>query len=133
LSIWRLIKLGKVEGLGSAGERRKTDFAASVLAKDKPFGPGDSVVWKSQDEELPKGTIGKVLCLHDDGDVEVMFPTTEGLKTFTFQARRLEKVSTALSSDEVRAKFEAAARQERAKDLSKAGFTALVKVRTSAR
>jgi len=42
------------------------------------------------------GTVGRVLCLHDDGDVEVLFPAagaageaSEGV--FTFAADRLEK------------------------------------------
>ena len=56
------------------------------------FGPGDQVTWKSADDDLPAGTIGEVTAVHEDGDVECLFPTSDGPALFTFTSLRLNLV-----------------------------------------
>ena len=38
------------------------------------LGIGDECTWKGADEDVPRGTVGTVVALHEDGDVEVSFP-----------------------------------------------------------
>ena len=35
---------------------------------------GDLCEWKGADKDVPRGTVGTVVAIHDDGDVEVSFP-----------------------------------------------------------
>lgn len=39
---------------------------------------GDLVYWKSADDEVPAGTVGRVRCRFPDGDAEVTFPRSPG-------------------------------------------------------
>ena len=97
IRIFSLIHKGEVKGLAKKPQRRKSQFQESLKgpAAALGLGPGDAVTWKGADEELPEGTVGKVLAVHDDGDVEVIFPTAAGPTTFTFGADRLAKSSLA--------------------------------------
>ena len=71
------------------------------------FLPGDEVCWRGADGDLPRGTVGRVLMLHDGmggggggggqveraDDVEVLFPALGrpgGAAVFTFAATRLQ-------------------------------------------
>ena len=60
-------------------------FSAERLARWPPFAAGDEVTWKGSDEDLPPGSVGKVLLVHGDGDVEAVFTTANGPKTFAFE------------------------------------------------
>jgi hypothetical protein len=101
IKLFRLIREGKVEGLGkNTFLRRKSNAKLAAQVKSalcddgKPFEAGALVNWVDADDDIPSGTVGKVLCCHDDGDVEVLFPnpTTGVESTFTFGAARLVKV-----------------------------------------
>jgi len=155
IKLFRLIREGKVVGLGKKSFlRRNSKLAAQVksaLCDDgKPFEAGALVKWMGADEDIPSGTIGKVLCCHDDGDVEVLFPNpvTGVESTFTFGAEYLIKVEPPqkevesivgdgsssntrsatpenamnLSADELRGRFAKACKAEGTEDLSKASF-----------
>lgn len=65
----------------------------------KPLALGDFVTWKGNDEDLPPGTIGKIVKLHpEDGDAECLFETpTGGPQTFTFMLNRLDRYPSGLS------------------------------------
>jgi hypothetical protein len=43
-----------------------------------PLAVGDLVFWKSADDEVPPGTVGRISCCFPDGDVEVAFPRLPG-------------------------------------------------------
>jgi hypothetical protein len=61
---------------------------------------GDLVTWKGSDDELPFGTVGKVVKLYPaDCDAECIFQTAAGSKIFTFMLTRLERVEP--SEDDV--------------------------------
>jgi len=101
IKLFRLIREGKVVGLGKKSfQRRKSNAKLAAQVKSalcdggKPFEAGALVNWVDADEDIPSGTIGKVLCCHDDGDIEVLFPNpvTGVESTFTFGAARLVKV-----------------------------------------
>jgi len=66
----------------------------------KPLALGDSVTWKGSDDDLPPGTVGKIVKLHPaDGDAECLFETpTGGPQTFTFMLNRLDRYPPASSS-----------------------------------
>ena len=154
IKLFRLIREGKVEGLGKKSfMRRKSKLAVQVksaLCDDgKPFEAGAFVKWMDADEDIPSGTVGKVLYCHDDGDVELLFrsavSSTEAV--YTFRAEYLIKVEPSqkedeqkmgedsrkprsntpenamnLSADELRGRFAMACKAEGAEDLSKASF-----------
>jgi len=51
---------------------------------------GDLVEWLSEDEDLPRGTMGVVVATFSDGDVEAVFGAKEkGRKLYTFALNRL--------------------------------------------
>jgi len=55
---------------------------------------GDAVTWKSSDDELPSGTVGKIAQVFSaDGDAECIFETASGPKTFTFSLTRLKRIA----------------------------------------
>jgi hypothetical protein len=55
----------------AAGGRASTTATKKVTGA--PFVGGDVVCWRKSDGELPLGTRGRVLRVHRDGDVEVLF------------------------------------------------------------
>ena len=61
-----------------------------------PFVEGDTVFWDKSDEDIPAGTSGRVLRVHYDGDVEVLFADA----IFTFQACALRRFPMELSQHE---------------------------------
>jgi hypothetical protein len=110
IKLFKLIADGAVKGMGqrksffsgSAIKKKRADFQARLKLSNSPLQPGDQVTWKSADADLPFGTVGTVLCVHDDdsGDVEVLFysPTAGAEVTFTFRADRLAIVNDAATS-----------------------------------
>jgi len=96
IGLFHLVRAGKAHGLGGRFSTfGKLDFKERL----RPTGlngltPGDVVTWRSADADLPEGTVGHVLCLHDDGDVEVLFTKPDRDEAvFTFSADRLESKS----------------------------------------
>jgi len=88
---------GKVKGLGtafqgSAAARLKVEAEYKAgCAASVALGVGDNVCWTDADGDLPAGTAGQVLCVHGDGDVEVLFPVAGGgAQVFTFAAAHLK-------------------------------------------
>jgi len=83
---------------------RKADFkkllaaldawTEDVAGKHTGYNLGDKVTWKGEDEDLPRGTLGTVHLLHDDGDVEAVFMVRGEEQVFTFAAHRLNLVSS---------------------------------------
>jgi hypothetical protein len=58
----------------------------------QPLIVGDAVTWKGSDEDLPSGSVGKVVKLHPaDGDAECVFQTPAGPQAFTFMLDRLDR------------------------------------------
>jgi hypothetical protein len=58
----------------------------------QPLVVGDAVTWKGSDEDLPSGSVGKVVKLHPaDGDAECVFQTPAGPQAFTFMLDRLDR------------------------------------------
>ena len=95
----QLIKMGKVTGLGKASKQAQGNFSNDVKGAGSSLAPGDAVRWKGADEDIPAGTVGRALCVHDDGDVEVLFPVGDaGEAVFTFVASRLERVTASKAS-----------------------------------
>lgn len=56
------------------------------------FSVGDVVTWKGADDEIPSGSLGKVLKVFGDGDVEVSFNERPGVEAcvYTFGEDRLD-------------------------------------------
>ena len=75
------------EGTGCA--TAVTVIAGSSVALTPMFEIGDVVSWKGADSDLPRGTLGTVSKLHNDGDVEATFGVRRRQQTFTFAAHRL--------------------------------------------
>lgn len=110
IKLFKLIADGAVKGMGqrksffsgSAIKKKRADFQARLKLSNSPLQPGDQVTWKGADADLPFGTVGTVLCVHDDdsGDVEVLFysPTAGTEATFTFRADRLAIVNDATTT-----------------------------------
>jgi len=114
-----LVQNGKITGLGrrksvfgsseagavdSSVDKKHVAAIAAIKGEGQPFELGSSVCWRGADEDIPSGTVGKVLCCHDDGDVEVLFCSlvTGTESVYTFGAGRLYKPGT-LSASEVEA------------------------------
>jgi len=114
-----LVQNGKITGLGrrksvfggsdigandSSVEKKHAAAIAAIKGEGQPFALGSSVCWRGADEDIPRGTVGKVLCCHDDGDVEVLFrsPATGTESVYTFGADRLYAEGS-LSAAEVEA------------------------------
>jgi hypothetical protein len=100
IKLFNLIRDGKVAGLGKKsflglGSKSKQAQQVKSALSDagKPFEAGASVKWLDADDDIPRGTLGKVLCCHDDGDVEVLFRSSvSGADAvFTFGAGCLQK------------------------------------------
>lgn len=87
---------------------RRADFKKLLAALDSwnddvagghtGYTLGDRVTWKGEDEDLPRGTLGTVHVIHDDGDVEALFVVRGEEQIFTFAAHRLNLVSSVSSS-----------------------------------
>ena len=84
IRIYQLIKSNAVAGMANNVDV-VIQFTESLTKEIDGFKPGDAVYWKGSDADLPKGTEGKVLCLHGDGDAEVLFAK----KVYTFSTDRL--------------------------------------------
>ena len=112
IQIWSLIRQGKVQGLGVPPRRGlqryipflaplaeaqlnlQVQFRRSLRGNDQSIRPGDYVTWHGADADLPSGTVGHVLRVHDDDDdIEVFFSMAEGpAQTFTFEKTSLSLV-----------------------------------------
>lgn len=68
------------------------DWADATAGDHGGFALGDTVAWKGEDADLPRGTTGTVQVLHGDGDVEAVFEVRGEAQTFTFATHRLSKV-----------------------------------------
>jgi hypothetical protein len=67
-------------------------FDEKVRGAGHPFACGELVCWRGADADVPAGSVGEVLCVHGDGDVEVLFfAATASEAVFTFKADRLER------------------------------------------
>ena len=98
---------------------------------------GDSVTWQGSDEELPEGTLGKVVEVHhENGDAECIFETAAGPKIFTFSLTRLNRIeppkdgmSGPLKIDPVliKSKYTEMMMSKGLAELGKAAFRELVK------
>jgi len=103
LKIFNNVKAGKVKGLGtafqgSAAARRKLESDYKEGLQKAAFDVGDEVLWTKADEDIPAGTIGQILRVHLDGDVEVLFPMVAGgTDIFTFGPTEIILKSTATS------------------------------------
>jgi len=87
--LFQLVQAGKVKGLGKVKATERAEFRAAVKGTGEAFRAGDTVAWTKADDDLPEGTVGRVLCVHPDGDVEVLFATARGEELFTFAAASL--------------------------------------------
>jgi len=97
---------------------------------------GDSVVWKGSDDELPAGTMGKVVhVFEEDGEAECLFETATGSKTFTFAMTRLARMEVPDNSIKhpfwanekvLRAKYADTLKSRGLNKLDKAAFRELV-------
>jgi len=94
IRLFDLVKSGALNGLGSAPAsaqkaspaKRSTNTANSRRALME----GDECTWVNADDDLPQGTLGRVLRVHEDGDVEVLFfPEGKPEAVFTFRASAL--------------------------------------------
>ncbi len=48
------------------------------------------MIWKGDDPDIPRRTVGVVKSFHDDGDIEVLFPSPGGgSQMFSFVENRL--------------------------------------------
>ncbi len=63
----------------------------NVSMKPSRFREGDAVCWKGDDPDIPRRTVGVVKSIHDDGDIEVLFPAPGGSQMFTFHDHRLAR------------------------------------------
>ena len=98
---------------------------------------GDSVTWQGSDEELPEGTLGKVVEVHhEDGDAECIFETAAGPKTFTFSLTRLNRIEPPKDSTSgpievdpvlIKGKYTEMLKSKGLVELDKAAFRELVK------
>lgn len=71
-----------------------------VRGTGHPFVCGELVCWRGADADIPAGSVGEVLCIHDDGDVEVLFfAGTAYEAVYTFGADRLERADVSSTSD----------------------------------
>ena len=50
---------------------------AETMGDSESLDIGDQCEWKGEDKDIPRGTVGTVVVVHDDGDVEVTFPTVD--------------------------------------------------------
>jgi len=92
------------------GEGTTTAVSNTACKRGAPLPPfeiGDVVSWKGADSDLPRGTLGTVSKLHDDGDVEATFGVRRRQQTFTFSAHRLNLEKTRLSSSSSTASYTA--------------------------
>jgi hypothetical protein len=115
IKLFVLVQNGKITGLGrrksifggrggtndSSIAKKRAAAVAAIKGEGQPFEPGSAVCWRGEDEDVPKGTIGKVLYCHDDGDVEVLFrsavSSTEAV--YTFGADRLYEATSGVSNE----------------------------------
>jgi hypothetical protein len=87
IRLFDLVKSGALLGLGSAPP---SVLQASPAKKrgatvGRPFVEGDVCTWTMSDADLPTGTLGRVLRVHNDGDVEVLFsPLGKPAAVYTF-------------------------------------------------
>ena len=92
--LFSIVWQGKAIGIAQRSGRARRRFAREARGGGGETGrlqPGDEVYWKGSDEQIPRGTLGRVLMLHSDGDVEVLFVGTGGPAIHTFSALRLER------------------------------------------
>lgn len=74
IRLYNLVRAGKVHGLGTMAlpQRRQVRVLAqgqpAASAAKEAFREGGTVAWTKADDNLPENTVGRVLCLHDDGD-----------------------------------------------------------------
>jgi len=115
IKLFVLVQNGKITGLGrrksifggrggtndSSFAKKRAAALAAIKGAGQPFELGSAVCWKGEDEDVPKGTIGKVLCCHDDGDVEVLFRSlaTGTESVYTFGADRLYDAAPDVSAE----------------------------------
>jgi hypothetical protein len=73
-----------------AAEGKAYTLAEARLLVVPTLHAGDLVEWLSEDEDLPRGTMGVVVATFSDGDVEAVFGAKEkGRKLYTFALNRL--------------------------------------------
>jgi hypothetical protein len=94
----------------AASERAPMATGTAALAE------GDAVTWQGADGDIPAGTIGFVVRLHLEGDVEVEFPAIAagGRTIYSFAPDRLDRASPA--AIEAHTAVEARAAAEKARE-----------------
>jgi hypothetical protein len=94
IRLFDLVKSGALIGIGSAPPSAQKASPAkkstNTANSRRSLVEGDECTWHKADADLPQGTLGRVLRVHGDGDVEVLFfPEGKPETVFTFSQSAL--------------------------------------------
>lgn len=93
-----------------------------MRGKGHPFVCGELVCWRGADADIPAGSVGEVLCIHEDGDIEVLFfAGTAYEAVYTFGADRLERADASTSDPSKASSSSSSASSSKSKSKSSAG------------
>ena len=93
-----------------------------MRGKGHPFVCGELVCWRGADADIPAGSVGEVLCIHEDGDIEVLFfAGTAYEAVYTFGADRLERADASTSDPSKASSSSSSASSSKSKSKGSAG------------
>jgi hypothetical protein len=108
---------GGASSAAAAANAAAAAAAGAAAAGQNKFKAGDHVTWKGSDEDVPNGTVGTVVIVHSDGDVEVKFHNKKDPQQplrFTFRPERLDHASRGEKEEEKAAEREREQREDAA-------------------